>query len=206
MMYTRIAQARKGVSPKLSNAKLGRLVGVGSTTSSQNWEKAPTEGGSAPVVENLSKIAQITGVNFEWLTTGRGPMYPEVPYDQVAELAGEYVVVPLEDPVAFSSDMGSEMRNYSLDAAPLCVTKYLVETPRDNMNGGAGLTELNVVAPFIEFEEGRRYLVRHHAEIAANIVTVQRHGDRWGFSVFGRTELAELYDILGRVVLAYTVY
>lgn len=64
----RIAMAREHAG--LNMSQLSKLVGVSPSAGIQ-WE---AEGGTSPAVENLAKIAAITGVSFEWLATGRGPM------------------------------------------------------------------------------------------------------------------------------------
>ena len=131
-------------------------------------------------------------------------MYPGQPWTEVQELLGEYIALPLDEPVAYSPDMGSDLPKHTMADAPVCVTKYVVETTR--VDAGGKLPELNLVVPFTEFAEGCRYLVRHREEEQATIEPVQRRGDRWGFNVFGSLEPADFYDILGRVVLSYTVY
>jgi len=60
----RIAREQAG----LSCAELARQVGVRPSAAVQ-WE---AEHGTTPSVENLSRIATVTGIAFEWLATGRG--------------------------------------------------------------------------------------------------------------------------------------
>ena len=62
----RLARSRAG----LSKAELARRVGV-SLSAVVHWEH-PDRGGPSAV--NLAAFAQCTGVAFEWLATGRGPM------------------------------------------------------------------------------------------------------------------------------------
>lgn len=62
----RVRMARENAS--LSCAQLARQVGVRPSAAVQ-WE---ADGGTTPSVENLSRIAAITGFAFEWLATGRG--------------------------------------------------------------------------------------------------------------------------------------
>lgn len=64
----RIGTARQAAN--LSRAELSRRVGVRASAAAQ-WEQ---EEGTAPSVENLARIAAATGVAFEWLATGRGPL------------------------------------------------------------------------------------------------------------------------------------
>jgi transcriptional regulator with XRE-family HTH domain len=54
----------------LSKSDLARRVGVCLSAVVQ-WEQAS---GTSPTVANLARIAWTTGVSFEWLATGRGPM------------------------------------------------------------------------------------------------------------------------------------
>lgn len=55
---------------KLSQLKLAEAIGVHRSAVSQ-WE-APV--GKNPTVGNLKKLAQLSGLHFEWLATGRGAM------------------------------------------------------------------------------------------------------------------------------------
>jgi transcriptional regulator with XRE-family HTH domain len=65
---TRIRQSR--LHARLPQRELARLVGVHRSAVAQ-WEAAD---GSTPTAENLARIAVATGVQFEWLATGRGRM------------------------------------------------------------------------------------------------------------------------------------
>lgn len=67
-LTTRIRQARRRVA--YSQTDLAEQVGVNRSAVAQ-WERP---GGSTPTSSNLSKIAVITSVHYEWLTTGRGQM------------------------------------------------------------------------------------------------------------------------------------
>lgn len=67
-LTTRIRQARRRVA--YSQAELAVQVGVNRSAVAQ-WERP---GGSTPTSSNLSKIAVITSVHYEWLATGRGQM------------------------------------------------------------------------------------------------------------------------------------
>lgn len=64
----RVRQARR--SARLSQLKLASLLGVHRSAVSQ-WESSA---GTRPTVEHLAQIAVATGVNFEWIATGRGRM------------------------------------------------------------------------------------------------------------------------------------
>ena len=78
-LTTRIRQARRRVA--YSQTDLAAKVGVNRSAVAQ-WERP---GGSTPTSSNLSKIAVITSVRYEWLATGRGQMCAAA-YDDVAEV------------------------------------------------------------------------------------------------------------------------
>jgi len=61
----KLARKQKG----LTQLELSDLVGVTKGACGQ-WEVGMT----TPTVENLSRLATILDVNFEWLATGRGEM------------------------------------------------------------------------------------------------------------------------------------
>jgi transcriptional regulator with XRE-family HTH domain len=67
-MFDRVHLARSRAN--LSKSDLARRVGVCLSAVVQ-WEQAS---GTSPTVANLARIAWTTGVSFEWLATGRGPM------------------------------------------------------------------------------------------------------------------------------------
>lgn len=67
-MPSRIRKAR--LRAKLSQSELARQVGVQRSATGQ-WEQSD---GTTPSVANLARTAAVTGVAFEWLATGRGPM------------------------------------------------------------------------------------------------------------------------------------
>jgi len=64
----RIRMAR--IRANLSKAELARRVGV-SPSAVVQWEQPS---GSGPSARHLATVAQCTGVAFEWLATGRGPV------------------------------------------------------------------------------------------------------------------------------------
>jgi transcriptional regulator with XRE-family HTH domain len=68
-MEKRIKQAR--LEAGLSQAALSRRMYVTQPTVS-DWES----GRKAPHVKNLIRLALLLGVDFEWLSTGRGEMRP----------------------------------------------------------------------------------------------------------------------------------
>ncbi|MBT4837874.1 MAG: helix-turn-helix transcriptional regulator [Methylococcales bacterium] len=67
-IHCRIKQARQ--QGKISQARLGKLLGVSRSACSQ-WE---SDNGATPSVEHLIKMAILLKIRFEWLSTGRGTM------------------------------------------------------------------------------------------------------------------------------------
>ena len=65
---SRVRPARRHAG--LSQQELATKVGVHRSAVAQ-WEQP---GGSHPTADNLARIAATTGVQFEWLATGRGRM------------------------------------------------------------------------------------------------------------------------------------
>jgi transcriptional regulator with XRE-family HTH domain len=68
-MHVRIRQCRRLAG--WSQAGLATATGVRRSAVAQ-WEKASH--GTSPSIGHLVDIALATGVSFEWLATGRGPM------------------------------------------------------------------------------------------------------------------------------------
>ncbi len=68
----RIRKARAQIT--FSQTELARRVGVNRSAVTQ-WEHPA---GTIPKVEHLIKIAVETGMNFEWIATGRGPNRSEL--------------------------------------------------------------------------------------------------------------------------------
>lgn len=81
-IYSRIKQAREHSG--LTQSSLAMMVGVKRSSANQ-WESSALR--KEPCTVNLIKIAEITGVSFEWLATGRGEMAWEV---RVSESTPEY--------------------------------------------------------------------------------------------------------------------
>jgi transcriptional regulator with XRE-family HTH domain len=69
----RVRHARR--LAKLSQATLAQRLGVVPSAVAQ-WEGRR---GTSPTVANLARIAEVTGVAFEWLATGRGSSAMAVP-------------------------------------------------------------------------------------------------------------------------------
>lgn len=84
----RAARQRKG----LSQRELALHLGV-SRGAVANWEN---DSGTFPATERLQRIAQVTGVGFEWLATGRGRMACDADPDEVMAVDLETVDDPVE--------------------------------------------------------------------------------------------------------------
>lgn len=86
-LRSRVQAARR--LQDMTQAELARLVGVQRSAVS-HWE-SPV--GKSPTVNNLRRIAKVTGVSFEWLATGRGRMTlsPEDALDGVPVAHAEFV-------------------------------------------------------------------------------------------------------------------
>lgn len=93
-MHTRIRQCRRVAG--ISQAQLAAAVGVRRSAVAQ-WEQAA--GGTSPNVSHLAEVALATGVCFEWLATGRGPMRPDGTEFQPAARTGDFAMDELENRV-----------------------------------------------------------------------------------------------------------
>lgn len=69
-MAARIQSARSEAS--LTQSQLAEHLGINRSAVAQ-WERL--DGGTHPRIEHLSEIAELTGVRFEWLATGRGTQH-----------------------------------------------------------------------------------------------------------------------------------
>lgn len=88
----RIRLARRHAG--LSQAALGTAVGV-QRSAVGHWESAQ---GKFPNAAHLREVAMVTGVQFEWLATGRGKMSlsPDTAMDSVAAADALLIDDPLE--------------------------------------------------------------------------------------------------------------
>jgi transcriptional regulator with XRE-family HTH domain len=88
----RIRLARRAAG--MSQNQLAQVVGVQRSAVS-HWE-APL--GKNPSVSHLREIAMVTGIQFEWLATGRGemPLSKDVQLDSIATAEALLVEDPLE--------------------------------------------------------------------------------------------------------------
>jgi transcriptional regulator with XRE-family HTH domain len=85
----RIAREQAG----LSCAELARQVGVRPSAAVQ-WE---AEHGTTPSVENLSRVATITRIAFEWLATGRGSKAMQSDGESQAVALSDFAQSPYEE-------------------------------------------------------------------------------------------------------------
>ncbi|MBS0463071.1 MAG: helix-turn-helix transcriptional regulator [Proteobacteria bacterium] len=70
-MFTSAMRIRRArLSAQLSQTDMADKVRVTRSAVAQ-WER---DTGTRPSVENLTRVATVTHVHFEWLATGRGPM------------------------------------------------------------------------------------------------------------------------------------
>lgn len=95
MIGNRIKLARK--ARKKSQEWLAEEIGVRQTSVSA-WER----GSSDPATENMSRVAQVLDVSFEWLATGKGEM--EIQYRPVAMKTAE--------PMPIYSSYSEEQREF----------------------------------------------------------------------------------------------
>lgn len=86
----RIRKAR--VRMRLSQRELAILLGV-TRGAVANWESANA---ALPATERLQRIAHATGVNFEWLATGRGVAGYQASRDEISGSGIEIVSDRLE--------------------------------------------------------------------------------------------------------------
>lgn len=73
----------------MSQTDLASRVGVQRSAVS-HWERSPARN---PSIANMQRVAEVTGVHFEWLATGRGPMSvsEDVLLDSVEAAEGLFV-------------------------------------------------------------------------------------------------------------------
>lgn len=95
-MPLRIRQARAACG--LSQDKLAVRVGVRRSAVAQ-WESPE---GTSPNVAHLAQVAVVTGVCFEWLATGRGPVRLEAGALEPAVMSWDFAKDDLESRVLAS--------------------------------------------------------------------------------------------------------
>ncbi|MCY4177346.1 MAG: helix-turn-helix transcriptional regulator [Endozoicomonadaceae bacterium] len=74
----RIIKARR--EKKLSQQALADLIGISRSALAQ-WETEL----SRPTLKSLRKMAEVLGVSFEWLATGRGNQYLTIAEDEIQD-------------------------------------------------------------------------------------------------------------------------
>lgn len=91
-LQPRIRMARRYAG--MTQAELASIVGVQRSAVS-HWERGSAHN---PSVVNMQRVAKATGVHFEWLATGRGPMpvSQEILLDSVKAAEGLFVYDSLE--------------------------------------------------------------------------------------------------------------
>ena len=92
-MPVRVRQCR--ASAGLSQAQLASMVGVRRSAVAQ-WEQPF---GTSPSVGHLAQVAVATGVCFEWLATGRGPVRPAGTEFESAAKASDFAKDEVENRV-----------------------------------------------------------------------------------------------------------
>lgn len=84
----RLARRKSGMTQLAIAERLGISRGA-----IANWESS---GQSRPSIENLRKFAEITGVAFDWLHSGRGAMAPSAPEAPAAIVHAAMACNPME--------------------------------------------------------------------------------------------------------------
>jgi transcriptional regulator with XRE-family HTH domain len=85
----RIATAREKAG--FSQDRLASMIGVSRSACSQ-WER----GHATPSVDNIAKLAQIFGVGFEWLATGRESIHRAGEVEEKGEEYESYIKLPID--------------------------------------------------------------------------------------------------------------
>src|SRR3546814_10942103 len=105
-----MARRRAGLSQTGLASKVGVQRGAGS-----HWEGNHAR---KPSTSNLRRVAEVTGVHFEWLATGRGPM----------SVAGEVLLDSIEAAEGIFIEDALEMRLIrAFRSAPLSARLALIE-------------------------------------------------------------------------------
>ncbi len=83
-LYLRVRQAREHAD--LTQEQLAVELGLTRSAIAQ-WEMVD---GTSPSVDNMIALALRTGMGFEFLATGRGPMFVDQPNPRIAEEGPDY--------------------------------------------------------------------------------------------------------------------
>lgn len=88
-MRVRKARHQAGLSQQVLAERMGVTRGAVA-----NWESAV----AVPAARRLARIANVTGVSYEWLATGRGAMLPELGFEdpKTPAINADFVDDPVE--------------------------------------------------------------------------------------------------------------
>ncbi len=88
-MRVRKARHQAGLSQQVLAERMGVTRGAVA-----NWESAV----AVPAARRLARIANVTGVSYEWLATGRGAMLPELGFEdpKTPAIDADFVDDPVE--------------------------------------------------------------------------------------------------------------
>ena len=88
-MRVRKARHKAGLSEQVLAERMGVTRGAVA-----NWESAV----AVPAARRLARIANVTGVSYEWLATGRGAMLPELGFEdpKTPAIDADFVDDPVE--------------------------------------------------------------------------------------------------------------
>lgn len=88
-MRVRKARHQAGLSQQVLAERMGVTRGAVA-----NWESAV----AVPAARRLARIANVTGVSYEWLATGRGAMLPELGFEdpKTPAIDADFVEDPVE--------------------------------------------------------------------------------------------------------------
>ena len=88
-MRVRKARHQAGLSQQVLAERMGVTRGAVA-----NWESAV----AVPAARRLARIANVTGVSYEWLATGRGAMLPELRFEdpKTPAIDADFVDDPVE--------------------------------------------------------------------------------------------------------------
>ena len=88
-MRVRKARHQAGLSQQVLAERMGVTSGAVA-----NWESAV----AVPAARRLARIANVTGVSYEWLATGRGAMLPELGFEdpKTPAIDADFVDDPVE--------------------------------------------------------------------------------------------------------------
>ena len=109
-MRVRKARHQAGLSQQVLAERMGVTRGAVA-----NWESAV----AVPAARRLARIANVTGVSYEWLATGRGAMLPELGFEdpKTPAIDADFVDDPVERQLLDTFRMASmRARKAALDS------------------------------------------------------------------------------------------